>query len=546
MAATLIQTTEKEILARIRTAEVWGEMRHLFDLAESDRWFHDASWDKKSFGNVKGKKQIVFKTSYAGVMNIIAAKKSGKWVSSSVKIRTKDNDPMIQVDGKPHIYLMIGEQTVKFQGTGSSGGGSKMSSTNQTKAQELGSAWVFYQALSNAKHSQWKNYMDLYKDPDVKKVMIDVWKKYGGDYVEEGDQWAQNFFNQQDALIKKFDSMPGCCMFDQYTHSNEYTLPGMGGDSFMDWISARVGKMGVSGKDNWNPADIWLIQSSAEASARETIEKILDAPDTIDMKRDKVNTYMRALFQQHKIFGVSLKKVTKGPAKVVFYNHHEDFFTKNWKGEGAYGGKGTDAEIMSYDSAICKCGPDRKKGKVTLETQDMIFYVKDSANAKYKFQIKGNNSTDFSGLKYEPTAEGHSEARLGKATVELVIENLEKHKVGHLFEKNKTSYPYTADEFLNNRGSNQGQSWLQMIECLFNNKVDMGKARTAQEAYDNILACYDDENGSPHHANMKLQEIKWLCAFFAIKDDKKNGFATDMVWLAMKAGRNYGPYAKVY
>ena len=261
MSATLIQTTEKEILGRIRTAEVWGEMRHLFDLADSDKWFHEASWDKQSFGNVKGKKQIVFKTSYAGVMNIIAAKKSGKWVSSSVKIRTKDNEPMIQVDGKPHIYLMIGEQTVKFQGTGRSGGGSKMSSTNQTKAQELGSAWVFYQALSNAKHSQWKNYMDLYKDPDVKEVMIDVWKKYGGDYVEEGDVWAQNFFNQQEALIKKFDSMPGCCMFDQYTHSNEYTLPGMGGDSFMDWISARVGKMGVSGKDNWNPADYNVIST---------------------------------------------------------------------------------------------------------------------------------------------------------------------------------------------------------------------------------------------------------------------------------------------
>ena len=70
MSATLIQTTEKEILGRIRTAEVWGEMRHLFDLADSDKWFHEASWDKQSFGNVKGKKQIVFKTSYAGVMNL--------------------------------------------------------------------------------------------------------------------------------------------------------------------------------------------------------------------------------------------------------------------------------------------------------------------------------------------------------------------------------------------------------------------------------------------------------------------------------------------
>ncbi len=142
----------------------------------------------------------------------------------------------------------------------------------------------------------------------------------------------------------------------------------------MNWITEQIPKMGVTGKDNWNPADIWLIQSTFEKQARDTIQQMLDDVDPVEIKREKVNAYMRALFQEKKIFGISLKKVTKQEAKVVYFNHHEDFFTKNWKGEGSYGGKGTDAQIMSYHSAICKCGKKKDGGDWTMETSgyDMV------------------------------------------------------------------------------------------------------------------------------------------------------------------------------
>ena len=540
-----VATTPEDILKVIRTDVVFGEMRAIFDVADSKPWFYVDTWDKKSFGKVEGKKQIVFKTSYQGVMNIINTKRTSKWVSHSVAKAKSTFEPKIQTLGKPHIYLMIGAQTVKFEGTkdkGGGGGGKKgPSAATMTKMQELGSAWVFYQALS--KGNSWSSWDRLFKDPEVKKVLGDIWNHYGDSWEESGAEWAMNFWIQQKALVKKMASMEGCCQFDNYTHSNEYKLPGMSSDSFMDWISSRVGKMGVTGKDNWNPADIWLIQSKEEKKARESIDDILNNSDPVDMKRDKVNAYMRGLFQKHKIFGISLKKITKGEAKVVFFNHTEDFFTKNWKGEGAYKG-GTDNVIMDYASAVCKCGKIKEKGKWTMETQDMIFNVKDPGGDLYRFQIKGNNSTEFSGLKYEPTAVGHGEARLGKATVELVMANLKKHNVGGKFSKEKTSYPYTADEFIANKGASAG-GWLGMIGCLFTNRVEMGSAKNKEEAYDNILAVFDEANGSPHVANAKLQEIKWLCAFFDIQAKERPSFATDMVWLAMKSGRAYGPYAKI-
>ena len=539
-----VVTTPEDILKKIRTDVVFGEMRAIFDVADSKPWFHTDTWDKKSFGHVEGKKQIVFKTTYEGVANIINSRKRENWVSSAVVKAKSTDEPKIQTMGKPHIYLKIGAQTIKFEGTKDKGGGGgkkKVNPNDMTMMQELGSAWVFYQALNKGK--TWPDWTKLKNDPDVKGELTKIWAKFGDSWVESGDEWAQNFYAQQKALISKLGGT-ACCQFDEYTHSNKYTLPGMKGNSFMNWISDRVGDIGVSGKDNWNPADIWLIQSKFEKQARDTIQDILDDVDPVEIKREKVNAYMRALFQQKKIFGISLKKVTKQEAKVMYFNAHEDFFTKNWKGEGSYGGKGTDAQIMSYHSAICKCGKKEEGGKWTMETQDMIWYVHDTNKDSYKFQIKGNNSTGFSGMKYEPTAEGHGEARLGKATVDLVLENLKKHGVSDKFNKDNSSYPHTADEFINNKGSNAGQTWLQMIQCLFTNGVDMGAAKSAQEAYDNILAVYDEANGSPHHANAKLQEIRWLCAFFAI--NKKDRFATDMVWMAMKAGRSYGAYAKIY
>jgi len=539
----LVPTTEQFILSRIHKnkEDVFGEMRAIFDVAESKYWFYTDTWDKKSFGTVEGKKQIVLKCSYEGVMNIIAAKSRSKWISSSVKRAKKTNEPRIQETGKPHIYLMIGAQTIKFEGTKDKGGGGGQkgpSPSTMTKMQELASAWVFYQALNKKK--TWAKWPNLKNDPDVKKVVGDIWNHYAKTR-EVDDVWYMNFHAQQSGLLTKLGGT-SCCQFDQYTHSNEYRLPGMSGDSFMDWISSKVGKMGVTGKDNWNPADIWLIQKKEEANARLQIDTILNNSDDVDMKRAKVNEYMRGLFKDKVIFGVSLKKTTEKTAKVQYFNHDVAFFTKSWKGEGS--NVGTDDAIMKYEGAVCKCGKKEDSGKWTMETQDMIWSVKDGGD-RYKFQIKGNNSTNFSGLKYEPTAEGHGEARLGKATVELVIENLRKHGVAGKFSKEKISYPYTADEFIANKGALTG-GWMGMLECLFTNGVVMGAAKNAGEAYDNILAVFDQDNGSPHHANAKLQEIKWLCAFFAIPSKSRNKFATDMVWLAMKAGRAYGPYAKVY
>ena len=543
----LVQTTPAQVLKRIRTDAVRGEMQLIFEIADDKHWYYEDSWDLKSFGHVRGKRQIVFKTSYSGVEKIINAHATTEWVKSSVKRiasgASKGEAKIARATsgGKPHIFLMIGEQAVKFQGTKATGStkGSKVNAATKTKMQEIGSAYVFYLALCKGK--KWKNWMELYKDPHAEPCLKKIWEGHGGDWEEDGGEWAINFFIQQKALLAKLACGGDCCLFSDFVHSDEAMkyLPGtmIGGKSFMKYITEIVGKLGISQKDNWNPADIWLIRSKAYEEAKKTIDAIMEAALDDEGKLQQLNHYTREMFGSKKIFGISLKKVTKYPASVKYFNHTTEFFTESW----AKGGKGTDTHEMKYDGAICKLGLDDND---VIETQDAWYFVDDPDGGYYKFQIKGNSTTSMSTLKYEAQAEGAGEARLGKATVALVEENLKTFNVGDKFVKDKESYAMNADQFDKNKGAIQGQTWQDMLKCLQTNKVNLGDAKDADDAYSNLMIGFTT---APHVCNMKLQEIRWLCAFFAIRDEKKRDqFATNMVWLSMKAGRRYGPFAKVY
>ena len=190
---------------------------------------------------------------------------------------------------------------------------------------------------------------------------------------------------------------------------------------------------------------------------------------------------------------------------------------------------------FSYIAADCKMGKKKdKEGAITLSTQDTRLYVKDGGNT-YNFQIKGNNSTGMSNLKYEPTASGATAARLGKATVELVERLLSDYNLN--FTKDNASYPQTAKQFMDD-----STDWKGLISILQKNRVQID-AKTADEAYDNLAFVFGTK---PHVANSKCQQIKWLSEFLSLTPDDRDNFGTDMVFLAKKEGAAYGPFAKIY
>ena len=442
-----------------------------------------------------------------------------------------------------------------------------VSPATRTRMQELGSAWVFKRAIQdNAKFKKWE---DIEKDKVTITEIKKIWKKAGGvDWDNDVDkEWLENFYEQQKVLIQKI-GQPKFTLFTRDGKNSEAKefpwQKGEGPKPFMEWVSDLVREeFEIGNKDNWNPADIWLIQN--EKHWKKEIVKIWgkrknvgELPVEVELAR--FNSLFRRLFRTRQIVGISLKKVS-GKADWKEVNVSNKYF------------KTLKATKMTLTSAKCLLGtvqikektardavargkknprtgstktPLGKAGAATL-SQDTILEIKDPGvgpEAKpttYKVQIKANNSTGFSNLKWEPTITSKTGARLGKATVELVLDLMKAYGMMKQYEPDNKKFPNDQTSFRDVQ-----DEYRDIIDELINDRfVDLGVKDTTT-ALINISETFDIYKGQPWVASSKLQQLRFLYALMTLSVNKRNDFCTSLIFTAEKAGKRYGPYGKIY
>ena len=458
-----------------------------------------------------------------------------------------------------------------------------LSDAKITQMQELGSAWVFKRAIQD--NISFKSSDDIVKDKVTYQELVKIWKKVGGvDWNDRVDgEWVESFYKQQKALLKEIGK-PG---FTEFARSSHYTLPGSKkGETFMEWVSDLINdRFQISNKDNWSPADIWLIKN--ERFWRKKIMESMETPKrsnregAVKAQLAQFNEIFRGLYTTKNIIGISLKKVGRGPAIYKEVNVSQKFF-KNLK-----------TTEMNFESAKCllgvkKIGIDSKgmidlakeaksleKGRgntgfPTIESQDTVMVIKHSPKT-FKVQIKANDSTKLSNLKWEPTEQGRGAARMGKATRELVFDLMKDYDIYKYWKpystKNKLnpeqyqSYPSNVDEFCGPRLKNspdQGydqnynlvgpwKEYFDMINFLGQKRVTLGPNQKPINAVVNLKETFE-EGSQPFVANSKCMQISWLYAFYKGLNTKKmrDKFCTDLIFLASKEGERYGPFGKIY
>ena len=124
---------------------------------------------------------------------------------------------------------------------------------------------------------------------------------------------------------------------------------------------------------------------------------------------------------------------------------------------------------------------------------------------------------------------------MGKATVELVVKALANHNLK--FDPSKDSYPVDLEEFINKKAH-----YKRIITRLKGRGVDLAE-NNVNTIIENIMAVFATK---PYLANSKLQQLTFLDLFTSLPKDEMDELGTDMVFFAMKVGRNYGPFAKIY
>ena len=404
-------------------------------------------------------------------------------ISDNIGVDTK------VVSGKSVVDHVIDGVKIRF--LASNKRSAKSADAKTTAMQERASAWIMRRAIKD--NIRYKSWTDIKTD----KKYAELEKIYPG--LEE--EWLKVFYAQQKKMLQEFSG----AAFTEYNRDC----------GFMDYISGIVkNKFGVSKKDTWNPADIWLIKNQAK------MEKIIN--ETVaggkSQTIQELNEVMRKMYRDRDVVGISLKKVSGNIARYEEYNVQED---------------GLDADY-NYDVQELKIDLSLNSSKTEFKTQDSRIIV-EGQGSTFNFQIKGNDSTKISNLKWEPTQKGATAARVGKAPVDMVLALLKDNKID--FSNDNKDYPQTAADF----AAKQDE-----YKRLFLKLRSKGVGTTISSADDFISNMKSMYSKAPHVALSKCMQMKFLAVVADMKSDKQKEFMTDMVFIAAKKGSRFGPFGKLY
>ena len=278
-----------------------------------------------------------------------------------------------------------------------------------------------------------------------------------------------------------------------------------------------------------------------------------------------MNAKLRDFYRKEKVVGVSLKKAGKN-AEYVDVNVGIN--------EKEISGEFDRLEKMSCEIVSVKCpltikpmkevyGSDfnekstkmkklftAKKNQIYADnypeipycfaTQDTTIEILDEqTNTTYFLTIKATQTSEYSNLKYEPTEKGKGSAKLGKAPVEMVAEIISKYDLS--FDNDNKKYPLVYDE-------TKITQTLTTIKA-YSNKQQLSASKlqfgiTNQSDFEtNLKHCYACD---PVTAQSKLMQLDFLKAILSLNAKDLSKLLTDIVYVAKKEGRAFGPFGKIY
>ena len=410
-----------------------------------------------------------------------------------------------------------------------------------TAMQERATAFIFKQVFEN--NVTFNSAEDIIENETTQAKFKEIFKK-GNDQlftyppfktpIDKKSlqwEWLESFYQQQKKMLSEYSS-PDWKVFNR-------------DGGFMKFISDLVKeKFGISQKDTWNPADIWLIQKPVVF--RKIISKALEG-DSATQTITELNVVMRKLFNDHLVVGISLKKISGKTAQYQEINADEPFFKKLEKRTGEYS-----YNLSMAPPPLIKLGYGKPK-KGQFETKnDGHFWVTDNNNKPlYDFQLKANQSSSFSNLKFEPKALGGA-AFLGKAPLDLVEKLVVGSKGVNSLLFNSTSrthnyYPKTFEAFKVKKELNK---WTTMFEAVKKAGVDTGDCKTKADFVANMGKGFIQQKPYPFDATCKLMVLHFLYYLTEPKSKKViNNLVTDIIFLSSKMGRKqfeFGPFGKLF
>jgi len=403
----------------------------------------------------------------------------------------------------------------------------------ETAKQENGSKVYFRKVIESTKAP---TESELFSE--VTKVYPDLAKN-----VTLREIWMSTYAKQGAALKKYLGNNKG------YNYSRDER------DGFMSYIEdIAKSRCGVKTKDNWDPADIYMVRASKERAIRKHIDEITKAPDEM-ANIYSLNGYMRELIVSKDLVPVSLKAISKTKATA-------DLELSNM------GAKGKQKEVAFENVGPLKCYLNfgtNNKTPTEIDNGEIAGQFK-AGDSIVNWQTRNfNMSTPRGGVQTDLTPTGKDAgAKIGKASADAIDDFFTKNynKLGIVRPVNAGKDPHIPD--VGKWSKETRKYWVDFQKELAKFKVngkpiDFGELEVkyknktvSKKSFENVLDyCIREEESTRYAAgrlSSKLTCMRWAYAWALI--EKKNLMDEWLKTLYYGAKKEFrdtnGPFVKIY
>lgn len=369
-----------------------------------------------------------------------------------------------------------------------------------------------------------KVYPDLAKNPSLREI------------------WMSTYAKQAEALKSYLGNNKG------YNYSRDER------DGFMSYIEGIAkSRCGVTTKDNWDPADIYMVRARKEESIKKHIDSITKNGEEV-ANIMSLNAYMRELIQSKDLVPVSLKAISKTKRKA-------DLELSNM-------GKGKAKQIDVSFQGPLKCYLNfgtNTKTPTEIDNGEISGQFK-IGESVVNWQTRNfNMSTPRGGVQTDLTPTGKDAgAKIGKASADAIDDFFQKNysKLGIIRPVNAGKDPHIPN--VGEWTKETKKYWIdfqkELSKFKFNGtSIDFGdmkvvfKNKTVSTgSFEQVLDyCIMEEESTRYAAgrlSSKLTCMRWAYAWALIE---KKGLLEDWIktlyYGAKKEFRDTnGPFVKIY
>jgi hypothetical protein len=375
-------------------------------------------------------------------------------------------------------HIDLNEYKKKFKGINLSfGDGSNASSKSpSTQQQELITLTIFEELLS----SKTKNYT---KFGELLPKLLKIYPS-----IKEEKSWYKSFELQFTDILKK-TKLPKN-KFDVYNRDG----------GFMDFISKLVNsKFEIAKKDSWNPADIWLLDSSNRNKIKDSLYNAVSI--------EEVNDLLKESFKSKDIVGISLKK---NDGKSLNYD------LVNLKSND----KPSQVDFITFNLNI----PFDGKQFTAVTSNLSISYN----GSDYSMGVKSNQS-GIGNITYEFLGKGAA-AFLGKVPKDMLKLELKRYNFKmpehtHFMKFNRADFEKKAKKITSKK------SWFTINGSLDNFVDNLELSWSNGRSKDNVI----------------ISQIFTFAYIIASLSKKElNDLSKKLFYMSQKKGKIFGPFGKLY